>query len=120
MSNALKPWDDPRYLASRLRHRITLQEPSETNDGLGGTTRSWSDVATVWAEIIPLRQGSERMFAIQQQMQVTHRVIMRYREGITADMRISYAGRAFNIRSVSDVQERKTILEIYAEEGVAT
>lgn len=113
---------DPRELASRLRQRITFQEPVETPDGAGGYTRSFSDVATVWAEMLPYAPslGGERLQGRQLQEQVTHRVLIRYRADITTAMRIYYAGRYFNIRSVINVNEANVLLHLLAEEGVAT
>lgn len=113
---------DPRELASRLRQRITFQEPVETPDGAGGYARSFSDVATVWAEMVPYAPslGGERLHDRQLQEQVTHRVLIRYRGDITTAMRIHYAGRYFNIRTVVNVNEANVLLHLLAEEGVAT
>ena len=44
--------------AGRLTERITLQRATRTADGGGGTTQSWSTLATVWAEAKP-RGGRE-------------------------------------------------------------
>lgn len=117
----LPSWADARDLASRLRQRITLQQAQETADGAGGSSRSWSDVATVWAELVPYRvsRGDERVLAEQLQAEVTHRVSLRYRSDVTVDMRISYAGRLFNIRSVTNVGEADVLLDLLVEEGVA-
>ncbi len=114
-------WGDARELASRLRQRITIQAESEAADGMGGSTVSWVNVATVWAELLPLRTGAvERLNEFQLSERITHRIVMRYRNDVTAKHRISYAGRVFNIRAVRNVEEQGIILEILAEEGVAT
>jgi SPP1 family predicted phage head-tail adaptor len=44
---------------------------------------------------------------------------MRYRSGITSDMRVSYGGRQFNIRRIDNVNEAGVLLELQLEEGVA-
>lgn len=106
-------------LASRLRHRVTLQQPSETPDGAGGVTRTWQDVATLWAEIEAL-SANESVEAARLVSGITHRITLRYRSGVTAQMRVSFDGRVFNIRSVTNLLERDIILEVLAEEGVAT
>lgn len=111
---------DPSDLSARLRQRITIEQPVEVDDGLGGTDITWGGVVTVWAEVIPLNSGrNETSFAYQQEARLRHRITIRYRDGIDASMRINFEGRYFNIRSVTDVAEGKTILEIIAEEGVA-
>lgn len=42
--------------AGSLRHRITLQTAVDTQDGTTGEpVRSWTTLATVWAEVAPLK-----------------------------------------------------------------
>lgn len=36
----------------RLRERITIRRGADVPDGRGGYTRSWTDLAKVWAEVI--------------------------------------------------------------------
>lgn len=111
---------DPRGLAQRLRHRISLQTAHDVHDDAGGVTRSWEEVGMLWAEILPVSSGrGERVFAEQLTAGITHRITIRYRSGVTAAQRIVYQGRSFNIRSVVNVGEAGVILEIQAEEGVA-
>lgn len=111
---------DARELASRLKQRITIEQPTESADGAGGTTRSWSTLATVWAELVPLRSGrGESLVNRQLTAEVTHRITIRYRADVTTAMRVSYGGRVFNIRKVTNVGEAKVTLEMLAEEGVA-
>jgi SPP1 family predicted phage head-tail adaptor len=103
---------------SRLRQRLTLQEEIEIPDGAGGFTRSWQDIADLWAEIIPFT-GREKLFAGQLQSQISHRILLRYRSGITAGQRLVFENRAFNIRYLFNTAEADETLEILAEEGVA-
>jgi len=113
---------------SRLRHRLTLQEEVQTPDGAGGYSRSWQDVAHVWAEIIPLvgsgssakGSGKEALFAGQLQASISHRILLRYRPGITAAMRLVFENRLFNIHSVANVDERREKLELLVQEGAGT
>ena len=105
--------------AGRLRHRVTLQSAADTADGGGGFTTVWSDVATVWASIEPLK-GRERLFAQQLESPVSHRVTLRHRSGVTTAMRVKFGSRILNIRSVINAEERDRALELLCEEGVAT
>lgn len=108
------------HMASSLRNLVTLQQPALTPDTLGGYTRSWTNVADMWADIEPLagRDITNERFAAQQlQARITHRVHVRYRAGITTDMRLLYESRALYIRAVIDAGELKRDLEILAEEG---
>lgn len=38
----------------QLNRRLVLQAPVETTDGEGGVTRAYADVATLWAQVVPL------------------------------------------------------------------
>jgi SPP1 family predicted phage head-tail adaptor len=109
---------DPIGLAARLKHRVVIQQRVLSADGAGGSTESWSSVATVWAEL-RARSGSERSFAGKLETRATHALTMRYRSGITSDMRVSYGGRQFNIRRIDNVNEAGVLLELQLEEGVA-
>lgn len=75
--------------AGRLRHKVNIQEPRQQQDPNTGAVRTvWVDFATdVAAEIAPL---SVREFIASQQMQsqITARITIRYRAGLTAQMRI--------------------------------
>lgn len=108
-----------RNTTSRLRHKLTLQQEVRTPDDVGGYTRTWSDVADLWAEIMPLT-GNERLLGPQLQSEVTHKILLRYRDGITAGMRLVFENRALNIRYVTNVAENNELIELLADEGVAS
>lgn len=81
--------------AGKLRHRVTIQRPAQSRDSSGDVRVSWLDVATVWAAVEPL---SVREFIAGQSMQsqVTARITVRYRDGLSADMRILFRDRIYN------------------------
>ena len=64
-----------------LRHRVTLQQNFPTRSQ-GVKTDVWSDIATVYARVEPLR-GSEVTSAEQREALNLHRVTMRYRPVLT-------------------------------------
>ncbi len=111
--------------SSSLRHRVTLQQEQKTEDGQGGYIRSWVDVADIWAEIVPIMSAGQSASGEsyrdgQLQTRTTYKIRMRYRAGVTTGMRLSYDSRVFNIRSIVNPQELGEMLEMLAEEGVAT
>ncbi len=112
-----------RAAAGQLRHRLVLQARNPAGDGGGGQVGDpWAapvTVATVWGDIMPL-SGSERLRAMKLESRVTHRIAIRFRLGLTGDMRFVFGARTFNIRAVVDVGERHRMLELLCEEGVAT
>ena len=51
-------------LASRLLHRMALESPVLTPDGMGGFVKTWQEVSMVWAELTPVSGNSgERLRA---------------------------------------------------------
>ena len=62
-------------------------------------TTTWATVATVWAAVEPL---SAREFIAAQAVQsnVSVRITMRYRPGITSAMRLLHDGKVYNITGV--------------------
>lgn len=109
-----------KRLASRLRQRVTIEQPEHEDDDCGGVERGWQSVATVWAEIVPLVAGAGEVWAgAQMEPRVTHQITIRYRQGMTAAMRVRFGERLFNIRSVRSIEERSIALSLLAEEGVA-
>ncbi|MDX1974468.1 MAG: phage head closure protein [Rickettsiales bacterium] len=108
--------------SSRLRHRLSLQQEIHTADTQGGFTRSWQPIADLWAEIMPMHsyeRGREPLVGGQLQATITHKITLRYRDGITTGQRLVFDGRAFNIHSVIVPNEAKQLIEIFAEEGGA-
>lgn len=100
-----------------LRHSIGIYQWAKTPDGMGGTTNAPELFSTVRAFIKPV-SGGERWQSMRIEANVTHRIYMRYRAGITADKFIQYGSRKFNIKAVINLEEANQWLEVYAEEGV--
>jgi SPP1 family predicted phage head-tail adaptor len=101
-----------------LQNRVVIQRMTLTPDGHGGGHQTWALLGNTWAYIIPA-SGWETLKSMQLETPITHTIYMRYRTDIKARDRIIHRGRVFNIRSIIDIEEEKTFLEIKAEEGVA-
>ena len=101
--------------SGELRHRIELLASGSVSDGMGGSTSGWSTFATVWAAVEPLR-GRAFMEAKAAQSEVSHRVRMRYADGITAAMKVRYEGRIFSIDAVLNINERNRELHLMCVE----
>ena len=63
--------------AGTLGRRIKIQRPSTVKDSLGAPSRTWIDVATVWADIQPL-SGREAVIASRISAELTHQITVRY------------------------------------------
>lgn len=95
----------------QLKDRVTIQNYVRTPDGYGGYTETWQDIATVWANIKPLR-GREFFQAQQIQSEVTHKITIRYRNDIDETCRVKYNGQIFDIKSIIDIDNRHRFLEL--------
>lgn len=100
----------------KLSHRITIQNRTQVADGFGGYTETWATFATVWAEVKAV-SSRERFFSGKLELNITHKITIRYLAGVEGDMRISFDSRIFKIIGARDPEERKAWLEIDAEEG---
>lgn len=86
--------------AGNLRHRIALQRKQQTqNPQTGAMVTTWVTEATVPAAVEPL---SAREFIAAQAVQsdVSVRIRVRYRPGITSAMRLLHDGKVYNITGV--------------------
>jgi SPP1 family predicted phage head-tail adaptor len=87
--------------AGSLNCRVTIQKRDAGTDSAGGPLQTWSDVATVWANITgntgltTIRLSGEVPAAVKR-----YSIRIRFREGIDEGMRVSYAGQVFDIRKV--------------------
>lgn len=102
-----------------LNKRITIQSLTQGKDSVGGNTKAWSSVATVWAGVRNL-SGNERSATAHGGQVAAARTefTLRYRAGIAADMRVSYAGRLYDIKHVNDVNEEHRMLVLTCDTGV--
>lgn len=104
--------------AGKLRHRITIQAPTITQDPESGEALpGWSDWATVWASIEPL---SAREFIAAQagQSEITARVVIRHRAGVLPAMRVVHSGKIYNIHGVlPDMRSGLEYLTMPVSEG---
>ena len=102
--------------AGRLRHRIEIQQKTESRSALGDYIESWTSLTTVWGSVEPF-QGNEQLLADQIDSRVTHRIILRYRNGIgdTAKFRFRNDGNIFNPINIINKEYRDWQLEILAE-----
>jgi SPP1 family predicted phage head-tail adaptor len=90
------------------RHWLTFESLVEEMDSDGARTDVWApafDVSpTMPAEVEPL-SGRELIAANAVQSRVTHRIRIRYREGITAEMRAVERETVYNIEAVIPDQD---------------
>jgi SPP1 family predicted phage head-tail adaptor len=96
---------------------VVIKEKVVSRDTYGEEDVTWTDVATVWADVQPVR-GREYLEMDQSQADVTHRVYLRWRSGIEPTMRLVFEGRVLQIESVIRPGERRVGLELICRELV--
>lgn len=101
-----------------MREKVTIQAESRAADTIGGAALDWTEVATVWANVVP-SSGGEFVRSEELSATVTHRVTVRFRDDLTAANRLVWRGVPLQIRSVlPDRWRRYMVLE--CEEGENT
>lgn len=103
--------------AGHLRHKLVIEEATETRDAHGQAVSTWSTLAIVDGSLEPLN-GREFIASAQVQAEVTARARIRYLEGVTAKMRISFEGKIYAITAVIDRELKHRDLELLLAEGV--
>lgn len=101
-----------------LDQRITLQQKSVTRASNGEEVVTWGDVATVWAEAVPVR-GREFFAAAQMQQAVDVRFRIRTRSGLTGNMRVMWKAQPYDITAmIPGTAQYAGYIEIMAVSGV--
>lgn len=107
--------------AGKLRHRIQIQYPYETQDqDTGAINVVWLTLATVWAAIEPV---SAREFIASQSetSRITTRITIRYRNDISEKMRLYHSSKNmyYDIHGLlSDKDSGLEYLTLPCSEGV--
>ena len=92
--------------SGRLDRRLTLQRKTATENDYGEPVETWTTLATVWAEKIPVR-GSERYAAMQTVAEVEERFKIRYRTGLTPLDRVICDGITYDVQGVIEIGRRE-------------
>jgi len=99
----------------KLRHLVTLQRQTGATDSTGAETQTWSNLATVWAAIQPFT-GRELFQNNQLTALGDTRILLRYYPGLRPKDRVLFGTRIFEIRDVSNRDERNIEMELIAQE----
>lgn len=97
-----------------LNRRLILQAPNDSPDGMGGVTRSYDEVATLWGSVTVL-SGRADADAGSLGALLRFRIVIRFRNDVTTRHRLIDGAHIYRIVAVREVAERR-FLEIDAEE----
>jgi SPP1 family predicted phage head-tail adaptor len=88
--------------SGKLDRRIQIQQRVETQDSYGQAVISYSTIATVWAEVIPL-SGRELFAAAQKYPEATMRIRVRFRTDVTEKHRIVFNSTNYDIIHIAEI-----------------
>jgi head-tail adaptor len=95
----------------RLKTRLAIQAPVETDDGQGGVARSYTTLTTAWAEVTPLtaRGGGADVQADAEGATVKCRIVLRSNFVLTLQHRLVDGARIYRIAAIRDADDRRLI-----------
>ncbi|HEV7880235.1 head-tail adaptor protein [Bradyrhizobium sp.] len=95
----------------RLKTRLQVQAPVETDDGQGGVARSYTTLTTAWAQVTPFsaRGGGADVEADAQGATVKVRILLRSNFILTLQHRLVDGARIYRIAAIRDHDDRRFI-----------
>jgi head-tail adaptor len=101
----------------RLKTRLLIQSPDETGDGQGGVVRSYTTLATAWAEVAPLAARAAAGGGVEADAEgatAKYRILLRSNFSLTLQHRLVDGARIYRIAAIRDRDDRRFI-EVDAE-----
>lgn len=86
--------------AGSYRHRVTIQNRVAAANTLGELQPKWQDVVTGASALVEDLNGRELVAAQEVHALVNTRIRMRYRDAVTARMRVIFRRQIYNIEAV--------------------
>ena len=92
--------------AGGLRHRVTLESPTEVIDAVGGVTKTWAEYAEAWARRVP--QGAAERLLGQQVVSTRNAAwSIRYRTDVLVTHRLVEGSTIWDINGITDPDDRR-------------
>ena len=106
----------------QFNNRVTFESRTVADDGAGGGSVSWTTALVVWGYLAPER-GRETLAAGR--LQSATMGVLRIRSSAAAllidpSYRVTIDGAAYQIRTITNPDQRNRFLEMVVEKGVAT
>ena len=102
--------------AQSLRKLVKIMQPAWAESELGDPSQqTFTPLTNVYAEIIPLN-GRQLVDARQVHSEVSHRVMIRYLNGVTAACRVEWDDRILDVLAVMNLEERDILLTLLCRE----
>lgn len=97
-----------------MRERVSLQTRAEAAATAGGTTETFTTVATVWARVEPLAVG-KYIAGAQTEKVATHRITARYRSDYKTITYLLWGSVRLIVRGAVDLDAKRRFVEYLAE-----
>jgi SPP1 family predicted phage head-tail adaptor len=94
-----------------LRERVLIQAQASTVDVAGDPTYAYTDVATVWAKIVPV-SAAERTEGGRLAATGLYDMTIRYRAGLNTKMRAVWRGRYLAFTDMINADRQRVLLTI--------
>lgn len=105
--------------AGKLRHRVTIQRATVTLQAGGAPVRTWSTVATVWAQVRTVSGGEQRNEGADQVVaSLFYAVTIRHKDGLEPTMRVLWDGRELEVTAIQEPDNRQRMLTLLCSEVV--
>jgi SPP1 family predicted phage head-tail adaptor len=108
--------------AGRLRHRVTLQSPTGSQNELGERATTWCDEVANWPAAVEPLKVSEVFAAAQNHGSTTHKIHIRYDStiaGVDGSWRVTFGTRIFTLDGPPrNFDEKNRTLELLCTEGL--
>jgi SPP1 family predicted phage head-tail adaptor len=102
--------------AGELTRRINLEAPAKVPDGMGGFLVTWATMVTSLPAAIWPVSAKETIAGGRESTGISHRIRIRYRDGVRPSWRIVHKGKYFNIISIINPGTEYEALDIMAKE----
>ena len=106
-------------LAGLLRDRVTIQVRSMADDAAGEPMLTWTDFAVGIHANVNDMTGKEYLAAQAVTNAVNTTIIIRYRAGITAAMRVLCRGVTYNIQAVIEPENKRREMHLMCVRNVS-
>lgn len=101
--------------SGKLRHVLTIEQPTETKDASGRVSVAWSTFATAYGSLASSSYKYQVM-AESSKLIASHVITIRYLDGLTERMRLKLGSRTFSIISIKEDSTTKRDFVILAYE----
>jgi SPP1 family predicted phage head-tail adaptor len=98
----------------KMRERVTVEIASAATNSLGEAVLTWNTTSSVWASVEGVA-AQEALASGKQEVNVTHKVRLRYLPGLTQQMRFSWRNRTLDIVSLLEYANRTEHVAICEE-----